>query len=316
MATSLRQSVSFESLDELSDAAIQLGWQSELLQLDTRNALSTIDCGLTPRVVLCRFVFNNRAHQLATPLDGFQTFGLLSKPQTPTTFSGQCMDASVLSYMDPVNGVDAVSETGFDAFTLALRNDLLHETAEQHDMVHPGDKAWRWDKQTVFSAEAPVAAIRELLLHWLSGPNLEGADLEALESELALRVLALSSNRLAAPVADASGRQRIRSRALEFIRAHQRSSLKVTEVCAAASCSISSLERTFREEFGLSPKQYLVRNRLAGVRRSILNPQAANSTIAYIAGDWGFSHMSQFAADYRQVFGELPSQTQRRAQRC
>ena len=312
MATSLRQSSSFESLDELSDAAVHLGWRSELLQLDTRSSLSTIDCRLTPRVVLCRFMFNNRAHQLAKPLDGFQTFGLLAKPQIPTTFSGQEMDVSVLSYMDPVNGLDAVSEAGLDCLTLALRKDLLHETAEQHDMVHPEDKDWRWDKQTVFIAEAPVAAIRELLLRWLTGPELEGTSFQALESELALRVLTLSSNRLAAPDVSASCRQRIRSRALEFIRANQQRPVKVTEVCVAASCSISSLERTFREEFGVSPKQYLVRNRLAGVRRSLLNPQVARSTIAYIASDWGFSHMSQFAADYYRMFGELPSQTQRR----
>jgi AraC family ethanolamine operon transcriptional activator len=30
-----------------------------------------------------------------------------------------------------------------------------------------------------------------------------------------------------------------------------------------------------------------------------------------IANRWGFWHMSQFAADYRRFFGELPSETLR-----
>ena len=313
MTALLRKRNCFESLDELSEAAIQLGWRSELLQLDTGSALSTIDYMLTPRAVLCRFGFNNRAHQLATPLEGYRTFGLLCKSQVPTTFSGQCMDTSVLSYMNPVTGLDAVSEAGFDAITLALREDLLEETATQHDMVHPEDKAWRWNEQIVLSAQVPVAALRQMLIGWLTGPELEEVDIEALESELALRILALSSDDLAGPIASVSARRRIRSRALEFIRVHQQSSPTVAEVCDAASCSISTLERTFREEFGVSPKQYLVRNRLAGAHRSLLNPQMASSTIAHIASDWGFSHMSQFAADYHKVYGELPSRTKRRA---
>ncbi|MCK5375915.1 MAG: helix-turn-helix domain-containing protein, partial [Acidobacteria bacterium] len=28
-----------------------------------------------------------------------------------------------------------------------------------------------------------------------------------------------------------------------------------------------------------------------------------------VANNWGFWHMGQFAADYRKMFGELPSQT-------
>jgi AraC family ethanolamine operon transcriptional activator len=32
-------------------------------------------------------------------------------------------------------------------------------------------------------------------------------------------------------------------------------------------------------------------------------------TIQDIASHWGFWHLSQFAQDYRQLFGELPSDT-------
>lgn len=33
--------------------------------------------------------------------------------------------------------------------------------------------------------------------------------------------------------------------------------------------------------------------------------------ISCIAYDWGISHLSQFAQDYRRLFGELPSETLR-----
>ena len=36
---------------------------------------------------------------------------------------------------------------------------------------------------------------------------------------------------------------------------------------------------------------------------------ASKMPIAEIANGWGFWHMGQFAADYRQHFGALPSET-------
>jgi AraC family transcriptional regulator, ethanolamine operon transcriptional activator len=44
------------------------------------------------------------------------------------------------------------------------------------------------------------------------------------------------------------------------------------------------------------------------VRRA-LRQAAPGVTIQDIASHWGFWHLSQFAQDYRQLFGELPSDT-------
>ena len=35
--------------------------------------------------------------------------------------------------------------------------------------------------------------------------------------------------------------------------------------------------------------------------------------VADVANEWGFWHMGGFAADYRKLFGELPSTTLNRA---
>jgi AraC family ethanolamine operon transcriptional activator len=52
--------------------------------------------------------------------------------------------------------------------------------------------------------------------------------------------------------------------------------------------------------------------RLNGVRRE-LRHGTAELRIGDVAARWGFWHQSQFAADYRTLFGELPSQTLRHA---
>jgi AraC family ethanolamine operon transcriptional activator len=38
-------------------------------------------------------------------------------------------------------------------------------------------------------------------------------------------------------------------------------------------------------------------------------------SVQSVAASWGFWHLSRFASDYRQMFGQLPSDTLRNARR-
>ncbi len=75
-------------------------------------------------------------------------------------------------------------------------------------------------------------------------------------------------------------------------------------------------ERTLRhvlaEQYGEGPTRLLRSRRLCQVYRALLDaPVGAH--VAGIAESFGFRHLGQFAADYRELFGELPSETIRRA---
>ncbi len=95
---------------------------------------------------------------------------------------------------------------------------------------------------------------------------------------------------------------------MDYIHSRPQAVFSVEELCSASASSMSTLERAFREHYGVSPSQYLIATRLGGVRKILLCSQETR-TIADIAADWGFWHMSKFAADYKRMFGELPSAT-------
>lgn len=99
------------------------------------------------------------------------------------------------------------------------------------------------------------------------------------------------------------------SRIEEVIKASLNSPIKVNELSRATGTTDRTLQRLFRERFGLSPKKYLTRVRLNGVRHNLKKSSLGEVKIVDIANDWGFWHMGQFAADYMQLFGELPSAT-------
>ncbi|WP_246624963.1 helix-turn-helix domain-containing protein [Oceanobacter mangrovi] len=90
----------------------------------------------------------------------------------------------------------------------------------------------------------------------------------------------------------------------------------VTDLCESANVSRRTLQYSFQSILGISPIKYLRVSRLNGVRRALVRAAArsggmavSQTSIADIASQWGFWHMSQFAKDYRTQFGELPSET-------
>ncbi len=56
---------------------------------------------------------------------------------------------------------------------------------------------------------------------------------------------------------------------------------------------------------------FMKQRRLETVRGQLLTARDEGKTVTVIAMEYGFFHLSQFAADYRKMFGETPSETRR-----
>ena len=99
--------------------------------------------------------------------------------------------------------------------------------------------------------------------------------------------------------------------ALEFAAAHGYRRTTVGEMCVGISTSEGRLREAFRSIFGVGPKAFLTAHALNDARRQLLDP-TSNATVTHAAADLGFWHFGRFARDYRELFGELPSETLRR----
>jgi AraC family ethanolamine operon transcriptional activator len=103
-------------------------------------------------------------------------------------------------------------------------------------------------------------------------------------------------------------RKDIVNNARTFLQQHHDRAITLSELCEACHTSRRTLQNSFESILGLSPIQYLRYTRLNGVRRD-LKQGKATETVGDIASRWGFWHLGQFAKDYKNVFGELPSET-------
>lgn len=101
-------------------------------------------------------------------------------------------------------------------------------------------------------------------------------------------------------------RQQIVARLRELVLARPSEPLAIPDLCSELHVSRRTLQNCVEEVTGLSPLSYIRSLRLNEVRRQIREGNAPISSIAY---SWGFTHLSQFAKDYRQLFGALPSES-------
>ncbi len=75
------------------------------------------------------------------------------------------------------------------------------------------------------------------------------------------------------------------------------------------SVSRRTLYRAFKAHLGMSPAKYLKLYRHSRVHLELSHASAGETSVSACALRWGFGELGRFAGEYRQIFGELPSET-------
>jgi AraC-like DNA-binding protein len=106
-----------------------------------------------------------------------------------------------------------------------------------------------------------------------------------------------------------------RDLALRFealLMSEPRRAVQKAQLCAALGVSDQTLRRSCEEQLGMGPIEYARRRRMELVHRALCRGNPETGSIAELARRYGFRSLGRFAADYRGIYGELPSATLRR----
>ncbi|RMQ49451.1 DNA-binding domain-containing protein, AraC-type [Pseudomonas cichorii] len=104
-----------------------------------------------------------------------------------------------------------------------------------------------------------------------------------------------------------SVRKRIVDRACEYAMTHLDEPFTILDMCRHIGASRRKLQYCFQETLEINPVAYLRALRLNAARRELR--ERSVSCVQDVATRWGFWHLSRFSSEYRELFGELPSQT-------
>ncbi|MFF0488568.1 AraC family transcriptional regulator [Nocardia sp. NPDC004068] len=130
-----------------------------------------------------------------------------------------------------------------------------------------------------------------------------------LESTLMTQILLTAPSQLTPALTGAApniGHSRVRE-VVAYIHAHPDADISTAELAARAGVTARALQLGFRDALGMSPSAYVRAVRLDRVRDELCSGRA--TSVSDAAMRWGFFHLGRFAQQYRERFGELPSET-------
>jgi transcriptional regulator GlxA family with amidase domain len=104
-------------------------------------------------------------------------------------------------------------------------------------------------------------------------------------------------------------RRQVFLRARDYIHGNLAAPLGLEILALETGVSLRTLRNSFQQVLGISPLHYIKLRRLNAARRLLLAGYPGELSVTEAAMRCGFSHMSYFARDYRELFGESPAQT-------
>jgi AraC family ethanolamine operon transcriptional activator len=300
--------------DELT--SIQAAWDFRVAQLGPVTKESTATLYETEHVRYNEFRFKSAYEQRLHTRSGYLSFGLML-PDSPETWVGDVvLPSDGLVVFPTTDDIKASSPVGFGADGMHFSAAFLESLAEAVyckplAMKIPPPGVYRLDPQKLHT-------IRAELLKWQQLAQLGTAARASIvarrEETLSLAILDSLDAAALLPQTDPRSSERVINKALEIIHGSDMDNIGIAELCIHVGCTPRALEKSFTHRFGVPPKRYIKCWRLARIRQGLLHFHAQDcESIIELAGIQGFWHMGQFAADYRRIYGELPSDTLKRA---
>jgi AraC family transcriptional regulator, ethanolamine operon transcriptional activator len=102
--------------------------------------------------------------------------------------------------------------------------------------------------------------------------------------------------------------------ACRFVDSYLGKPIGLAELCAHCGVGVRTLEYGFRQFYDATPIGFIKSQRLSRTRTALARAGTQPMSISATARRLGFTHMGQYAQDYRSLFGESPTMTLRRAQ--
>jgi AraC-like DNA-binding protein len=142
------------------------------------------------------------------------------------------------------------------------------------------------------------------LLALLDSPDDAAALAAGVEREVLWRLLTGPQGTTLRQIGLADSRLAHLARAIRWIRRHYNETMRVEELAALATMSVSSFHRHFRAVTSMTPIQYQKQIRLREARARLLTQPDDITGVGFAVG---YDSPSQFSREYRRMYGVPPS---------
>jgi AraC family ethanolamine operon transcriptional activator len=238
--------------------------------------------------------------------------GLLTSTPPGSRWCEIDLEPGVMLLYGPGTEHTAVDPAGLGYIALSVTVDHLAAVGEAAELVLPNPRPGHVEIMRPTHRTVHLAGV----LGSVSDPRTDTNDERLLDRGDAVHALAtalsdISSARDGGDRPGGTNSRRITSACIEH--ADMVGGIpSIAHLCGVAHVSERRLRKAFVDTFGVPPSQYFRLRGLKRVRKQ-LTSQRTGLTVGATALDAGFGNLGRFAHEYARVFGELPSETLRRA---
>ncbi|WP_433705614.1 helix-turn-helix domain-containing protein [Paraburkholderia sacchari] len=301
-----------------------VGWRQTYDQLAAGSFVGTLtEIALDTMTIFCETTSHTLRQACEVSGDAYW-FGIPAARDQQARIDTQPFGAQTFAVRPGNVEFELLTPAQFSIYGVVVRAEVLRHYAET--VEHMPLDAWQPDMPIVQAGAERLAYLCGLLAQRLNDvddaadgvgrrapaplTDFERNDLQA-ELLAALFDACVSDGaETAEPGVDQAARRRwIVAQARDYVLVHRSRPVGVPELCEQLHVSRRTLQYCFQDVLGMAPATYLRALRLNGARRDLCG--RATGSVQDVAAAWGFGHLSQFAADYRRMFGMRPSEALR-----
>ena len=316
----------FNSFEEFAYIANQ--WDADFRQLNTEQSRARIFQSQIGSILVSNVHFGCHVEQRGTTPHSMRTFAILSADCPDFYWFGHIVNKDELLVFPTHGEIDCFTRAGFGVTTISIPEDLLSEFFARNGVDDLNKIIGREEivKKTSIAnlnelrSLIPQLKNRLLKNHFNSKqPSLviDNYFNDKIHDEILLTIFnIMTDNHIPSknaihdlPFKNSSSTLQL---LLEYIKKNNDELLSISQLCHVAQISERTLQYLFMKHLGMTSKNYMKGQKLYSIHKELWACETSNIEIRNIAHKYGFWHMGQFAADYRKLFGELPSITQNR----
>ena len=303
-----------ETTDLDQHGSSQLGWNLQYQQMSAGRFSGRLYQIHLPELVLLREDSNTALHQRGRLDSDAYGFATALTDSADLFFNGRQVPAHAIM-CGKGDVLDLYTPPQFSLLAVCVKRSLLQplwERMYQKPLAH-----WLEQQLVLQTTPAKMQALRDTQLavldYCIANPQLqpEAPALRQLRDDILIEwIEAIPPQVDTSDLVSLSRKKKLVDRACEAMLSHADEPLSILEICRSVGSSRRKLNVCFQDVLGTTPVKYLRTLRLNGAHRALL-AAGPNDTVQNIASHWGFWHLSQFAVDYKKLFGELPSASMR-----
>jgi AraC family transcriptional regulator, ethanolamine operon transcriptional activator len=244
-------------------------------------------------------------------------FGIPGSPEGSARIDAQIIADDALALRPGGIEFELLTSAGYEIFGVVVTGDMLRRYAAEVEGVDLNDLNDHLPNAELVKVGAQRKEQLCMLLRQLlddgaaSGAPLSSVARNNLQTSVLAALFDAGAWSMAgeAPIPARPRRQSIVSDARDYVLTHRDRAINVPELCERLHVSRRTLQYCFQDVLGMAPAMYLRAIRLNGARRDLSDAGSPMRSVQEVAAAWGFWHLSQFATDYRKLFGFLPSET-------